>query len=279
MRRFGLLLALGAGFLALSTLSLSAQSNSPSVQSDASFEIRLDAREVTVPVEVEDYRFEKINGLTVKDFRIYEDGVKQTIWNLSAELIHFMNVPDNLGRHIENSITPKGMWAGPDSGLGKPPGFIKYAFHGGGYRWWYMISYVPPPSTEGSCHQIKVAVDRRESTVYARSEYCNTKHSPSDPLKGTKVGEQIEVYASSAQGGKLPISVQAAATFKSAGVSRVSIAVEIPWRALSNIPRRLRSVCKCRSPGACLQQGRDPLHALQRRRLLAEGLGFATTRP
>jgi len=46
----------------------------------------------------------------------------------------------------------------------------------------YLIAYVPPQSGVGSCHQIEVKVDRRDAFVDARSKYCNTKHSPSDPL-------------------------------------------------------------------------------------------------
>jgi len=40
---------------------------------------------------------------------------------------------------------------------------------------YYMVSYTPLESAEGSCHTLKVKVDRPGVTVRARSGYCNTK--------------------------------------------------------------------------------------------------------
>ena len=95
----------------------------------------------------------------------------------------------------------------------------------------YLVSYASA-SAEGSCHRIKVKVARHHATVYARDEYCNTKHPPSDPMYGTNLGKQMEEYAESGQEGKFPVSVQAVALFGKAGANRVDIAVEFPWSEL-----------------------------------------------
>ncbi len=149
--------------------------------------------------------------------------------------------------HMEYASTPRGFWSGRDICFGSS-GFDVMVDSSGilgaiesypakdskaGQLHLYLISYVPPPSVEGSCHQIKVTVDRSGASVYARSQYCNVHKSPSDPLKGTKAGEQMEGEQSSTQEGKLPLSVQAVPTFSEAGTSRVNIAVEFPWRALT----------------------------------------------
>jgi hypothetical protein len=96
----------------------------------------------------------------------------------------------------------------------------------------YLVSYVPPLSPEGSCHQIKIKVDRDNASALARDEYCNTKHPAADPLNGMQLGKQMEDYANSAQNGKLALAVQVGSFFSSSGQNRVDIAVEFPWNAL-----------------------------------------------
>jgi hypothetical protein len=258
-----LILFTGIGFIAFFTPTLSAQSENVSSQSGDRFAIRVEAREVIVPVFVANKNYvpkkfpvdprkakkknieQEITGLTSKDIHVFEDGIEQPIKDLRVEPVRFWSVPDSIISHKEYSDTPKGIWAGPD------------IFSGTYGRWvssnlellqfndvqaqvsdvyhlsWYLIFYDPPSSVEGSCHQIKVTVDREDASVYSRNEYCNTKHSPSDPLKGTKAGERMEEAAASAQKTKIPITVQAAATFNSTSAGLVNIAVEFPWSALS----------------------------------------------
>jgi len=244
MRRLGVLLALSGGLLALSTQASLAQG-------DSSFDIRVEAREVVVPVYVT-HRNAMITapahgnvgptvsinveftGLVASDFHILEDGVEQPVRNLRVEQMHRWLVPDNMGEHLEYSGIPKGMWAGPEDWVPDPmlredrKGKIVW----GGNLHWYLVSYVPPPSAEGSCHRIKVTVGGPEATVYARDEYCNTQHSPSDPLKGTKVGERMEEEAASSQKAKLQLVAQAVPTFGSDSTGRANIAVEFPWSSL-----------------------------------------------
>ena len=207
--------------------------------------IRVESREVVVPVFVvdksdirhvqallisKDEEIDKeITGLTAKDFRIFEDGVEQKVQSIAVEPLHSWTVLDNVSVHIESSCTPRGIWASPDlwpqthyvlSSSQQPPLHV------------YLISYVPPPSAEGSCHQIKVKVNRRPATVSARDEYCNTNSPPSDPMYGTKLGELMQGFADSAEDGKFPVSVQAGSLFGNSAENRVDVSVEFPPSAL-----------------------------------------------
>jgi hypothetical protein len=96
----------------------------------------------------------------------------------------------------------------------------------------YVISYVPPPSLEGSCHQIKVKTSSHNLFVWSRSEYCNIPHSASDPLKGTEFGKQMEDALASAETSKIDLTVQAVPFYTSAGAARVYVKFEFPWKSL-----------------------------------------------
>ena len=48
---------------------------------------------------------------------------------------------------------------------------------------YYLLGYAPTDSAEGSCHTLKVKVERSGETVRARSGYCNVK--PADVLAET----------------------------------------------------------------------------------------------
>jgi hypothetical protein len=296
------------GFIALSAPMLTAQSDNVSSQGDSSFAIRVEAREVVVPVYVDYKKFPdskklptqngkslklpmdlEISGLAAKDFHIYEDGVEQPVKDFSIEPLRFWSIQDSgepllieqgkkeieaynekmeprtqtieIGKknphpsnyiqyvsHMEYSGTPHGFWSSRDvyykGGGTVDPSVDKYDQYvmieanpekdgDSGQLHLYFISYVPPLSVEGSCHQIKVTVDRSDASVFARNQYCNLHNSPSDPLKETKAGVYMETYNYSAQKTKLPLAVQAVATFNSTSEGRVNIAVEFPWDALT----------------------------------------------
>jgi hypothetical protein len=40
---------------------------------------------------------------------------------------------------------------------------------------YYVLSYVSPVSNDGSCHALRVKVDRGGTTVRARTSYCPSK--------------------------------------------------------------------------------------------------------
>jgi hypothetical protein len=56
----------------------------------------------------------------------------------------------------------------------------------------YLIADTLPDSAEGSCHQIKVSVDRPNALVFARQEYCHLRDTAADPLKGTILAKQFK---------------------------------------------------------------------------------------
>ena len=299
----------GMGLIALSTSTLTAQSDNAASQGDSSFAIRVEAREVVVPVYVDYKKFPdskklptqngkslklpmdlEISGLAAKDFHIVEDGVEQPVKDFSIEPLRFWSIHDSgepllieqgkkeikaydekmewmtqtieVGKknphpwadfdqfisHMEYSGTPYGYWSSRDvyykGGGTVDPSVDKYDQYvmieanpekdgDSGQLHLYFISYVPPSSVEGSCHQIKVTVDHSDASVFARNQYCNVHNSPSDPLKETKAGEYMETYKDSEQKTKLPLTVQAVATFNNTSAGRVNIAVEFPWSSLS----------------------------------------------
>ncbi len=100
-------------------------------------------------------------------------------------------------------------------------------------RYFYLIAYVPSKPSEGKCHQIKIKVDRRNSFVYYRDQYCYVSHSPSEPLQGTKFGAQMEGYADSGKTGNIPLFLQAGAFYPDTATTRINLALEFPWQSLS----------------------------------------------
>jgi hypothetical protein len=200
--------------------------------------IRLRALEVVVPVVVLDrthFRMDRdslfqedevVTGLSQNDFQIFEDGQLRPIQRVALDVPRIRDVRDNVSHHLEYSTTPRGIWSSPDlrpqSGMGS--GVAPFSV--------YLVSYVPAPSPDGLCHQIKVKVKRHHATVYARDSYCNTAHPLSDPLQGTALGGEMERYAGSVQAGSFPVAAQASPLLDSAGANEMEIAVEFPWSAV-----------------------------------------------
>ncbi len=207
-------------------------------QTQSPFAIRIEAPEVVVPVVVIDRSHrvttqagfaemdEEVTDLSPRDFRVFEDGVEQPIDNVALELPRIREVQDNVSHHIEDSFTPRGIWASPD--LWPPSGAGPNLSPLGTY----LISYAPPASSGDACHRIRVQVKRRHAVVYAREEYCNTRRPLSDPVGGTKLGKRMEEFADAGEEGEIPVAVQAGLFEGDAGRGRIDVAVEFPWRAL-----------------------------------------------
>jgi hypothetical protein len=201
--------------------------------------IRVKALEVMVPVVVLDrshFRMDRdslyqedevISGLSQNDFQVFEDGLQRPIQRVALDAPRIRDVQDNVSHHLEYSTTPRGVWSSPDlrpqSGMGS--GVSPFSV--------YLISYIPAPSPDGVCHQIKIKVKRRHATVYARESYCNTPHPLTDPLRGTVLGGEMERFAGSAQSGTIPVSAQASSILRSAGANEMEIAVEFPWSVVT----------------------------------------------
>ena len=90
---------------------------------------------------------------------------------------------------------------------------------------YYILGYTPPESEEGSCHTLKVKVDRGGTEVRARTGYCNSK--PQDLLAGNSTEKTLEARAAGAQAGDVGGSMQLPFFYTSPNVARVNVAMEI----------------------------------------------------
>jgi hypothetical protein len=95
---------------------------------------------------------------------------------------------------------------------------------------YYSLGYTPPESSEGSCHVLRVKVDRGGTLVRARSGYCNTK--PVDLLAGKPAAKELENRASGSQAGNVDATMLAPYFFSSPNVARVNLAMEMPANAI-----------------------------------------------
>lgn len=91
---------------------------------------------------------------------------------------------------------------------------------------YYIIGYEPTESPEGSCHTIKVKVDRGGTMVRSRSGYCKIK--PVDLLAGKPIERELESHAASSQPGAVTGSLAAPFFYTSPNIARVSLAMEVP---------------------------------------------------
>lgn len=91
----------------------------------------------------------------------------------------------------------------------------------------YLLGYVPPESTEGSCHTLKVKLNHGGGLhVRSRSGYCNAR--PANILEGTPVEKQLEMHAAENTPGSIHAAFQAPYFYTGPGVARVNLAMDIP---------------------------------------------------
>lgn len=95
---------------------------------------------------------------------------------------------------------------------------------------YYVLTYEAPEAKEGSCHAIRVKVDRKQTTVRARTSYCTEK--PLDLLAGTTAGKDLERRAAEAQNGDIAASIELPYFYVAPNVARVDVAMEIQADAL-----------------------------------------------
>jgi hypothetical protein len=163
-----------------------------------------------------------IKDLAATDFHLTEDGKEQAIVSAKIEAPTSMMVQDNRGQHLENVGTGGGRWSHPDTT------YMTWSFPH------YLVSYWPPYSAPGSCHQVQVTVARANVEVFARSEYCNTKHPATDPLNGTAFGQKMEKDLAQRDDGKIDMVARAYAFHGPDGESRVYLTLEFPAGALKH---------------------------------------------
>lgn len=90
---------------------------------------------------------------------------------------------------------------------------------------YYVLSYTPPSSEEGTCHSLKVKVERGGTTVRSRSGYCKAK--PHDELKGSPIEKTLETRASSPGPGTIPAKLRLPFFYTGENVARVNVALEM----------------------------------------------------
>jgi VWFA-related protein len=95
---------------------------------------------------------------------------------------------------------------------------------------YYVLGYTPPESPEGSCHTLRVKVDRGGTQVRARSGYCNVK--PKDLLAGNPIEKEMETRVSGEMAGNVTGSMEAPYFYTSPNTARVNLAIGIPSNAL-----------------------------------------------
>jgi len=91
---------------------------------------------------------------------------------------------------------------------------------------YYLLGYTPTDTPEGSCHVLRVKVDRGDTAVRSRSGYCNVK--PADMLAAKPIEKQLESQASGVQTGTMGAAVQTPYFYTSANTARVNLAMDIP---------------------------------------------------
>ncbi len=91
---------------------------------------------------------------------------------------------------------------------------------------YYLLAYTPAiDSAEGSCHELRVKVDRGDLDVRARKSYCTSK--PADLLSGKPAGQALEARAAGAAPGNIAASMQLPWFYSGPNVARVNLAMEI----------------------------------------------------
>ena len=95
---------------------------------------------------------------------------------------------------------------------------------------YYLLGYKPAVLPEGSCHTLKVKVERGGTEVRARSGYCNLK--PMDLLAGNPIEKDLEARVGGEMQGNVTALMQAPFFYTSPNTAQVHLAVEIPSTAL-----------------------------------------------
>ncbi|MCX6626303.1 MAG: hypothetical protein NTW28_01550, partial [Candidatus Solibacter sp.] len=95
---------------------------------------------------------------------------------------------------------------------------------------YYIVGYTPPESAEGSCHTLKVKVDKGGTTVRSRAGYCNVRLR--DALAGNPIEKTLQGRAEATAAGTIAASMRAPFFYTGANTARVSVAIEIPSEAI-----------------------------------------------
>ena len=95
---------------------------------------------------------------------------------------------------------------------------------------YYIISYVPVESEEGTCHGIKLKVNKGGSIVRSRTGYCNAKEV--DALAGSSAEKTLEGLVAGSGKSLAGASMQVPFFYSASDTARVNVAMEIPYDAV-----------------------------------------------
>jgi len=218
-------------------------------QTNAAGTIRVESKEVLVPVVVLDkqrveqlehtkrsvfwHRFNTggfnpleslaVRGLSASDFNISQDGEEEKIEHLTAnEQKQSPILTDNLGKYRESVGIGGGTWAMAlwENDYADGATVVEASMSG------YEIGYTPSSSPDGSCHKIQITVNRPNSLVFGRDEYCDASRKGADPLQGTALGKRIESDLQGNRPNKLTFDLAAIPLLSSDGTARVRIVLD-----------------------------------------------------
>ena len=95
---------------------------------------------------------------------------------------------------------------------------------------YYLLSYKPPESPEGSCHSLKVKVDRSGTNVRFRSGYCKVR--PLDLLAGSVTEKDLENKGAGELPGNVTAVVRVPYFYTAPDVARVHMVMDVPAKSL-----------------------------------------------
>ena len=90
----------------------------------------------------------------------------------------------------------------------------------------YILGYSPTDTPEGSCHTLKVKMNRGGMNVRARSGYCNVRTA--NVLEGKPLEKQLEAHAAGTQPGSIHGALELPFFYTAPNTARVNLAMEIP---------------------------------------------------
>ncbi len=90
---------------------------------------------------------------------------------------------------------------------------------------YYVLGFTPADAKEGTCHALKVKLDRPGTTLRARSSYCSGK--PDQVAGGNVTDNDLAKRAAGAQAGNIAASMRLPFFYLSAGLARVDVVMEI----------------------------------------------------
>ncbi len=150
-----------------------------------------------------------VSGLATNDFRVLEDGLEQRVERVTFE------------------ISPEWTESAdrPEAAFGAQIGSVSIQMPD-----WprYLVGYTQPPSPEGSCHKVSVEVNRPGVLVYSQHLYCNRPDWLEDPLKGTKLGHEMQKELNSRKAGKIKLSVAAFPRLATGAEASVDVILAFP---------------------------------------------------